>query len=84
MAGQGFKFLTVEEHALAGGFGSAVLEFFNDQEIPVQLKRMGVQDEFIEHGNVNEQREEAGLTVEKIVHHVRAMILSSDRKVKRA
>jgi len=84
LANQGLKFITVEEHALPGGFGSAVLEFLNDHDFNVSVKRLGVPDEFIEHGSVNEQREEVGLTVDNIISTVRKIILASDRKVKRA
>ncbi|MFH0772455.1 MAG: 1-deoxy-D-xylulose-5-phosphate synthase [Candidatus Omnitrophota bacterium] len=45
------KFLIVEEGALEGGFGSAVLEFFERDGInDVVVKRMGLPDKFIEHG----------------------------------
>jgi 1-deoxy-D-xylulose-5-phosphate synthase len=83
-AEQGLMLLTVEEHALAGGFGSAVLEFYNEQKIyNMQISRLGVPDEFIEHGSVQEQREEVGLTSENIIKHVKAL-QSSQRKVQRA
>ena len=44
--------ITVEESALQGGFGSAVLEFFNDQNLQAKVKRIGIPDVFIEHGDV--------------------------------
>jgi 1-deoxy-D-xylulose-5-phosphate synthase len=84
LAEQGLKLITVEEHALAGGFGSAVMEFYNEQEIThITIKRLGVPDAFIEHGNVQEQRAEVGLTVENIIHHVKE-IHTKQRKVQRA
>jgi 1-deoxy-D-xylulose-5-phosphate synthase len=78
-----YQLLTIEEHALAGGFGSAVLEFLQEQDITTRVKRMGILDQFIEHGSVNEQRQEVGLTVENMIHHVKQMH-GVERKVKRA
>lgn len=44
--------LTVEENALQGGFGSAVLELLSDNGIqPRRLKRLGLPDRFVEHGS---------------------------------
>ena len=45
------RVITVEENALQGGFGSAVLEGLNDAGISgLQLERIGVADTFVEHG----------------------------------
>ncbi len=55
--------LTLEEAALQGGFGSAVLEFFHDKGYHnMEITRMGIPDYFIEHGSVPELLEEVGLT----------------------
>ena len=60
--------LTVEEAVLAGGFGSAVLEYANDiAPTPIPIQRMGIPDQFIEHGSVNELMAEIGMTVGHIV-----------------
>ena len=81
---KGLKFLTVEEHAISCGFGSAVLEFFNEEGYThVTVKRLGIPDQFIEHGSVAQQRQEVGLTVENIIRHVRGLYLT-ERKVQRA
>jgi 1-deoxy-D-xylulose-5-phosphate synthase len=44
--------VTVEENCLAGGFGSAVLEYYNSVSVKVNLKRMGIPDKFVEHGKI--------------------------------
>ena len=59
--------LTVEENALAGGFGSAILEFYEMAGIDVSLSRLGIPDKFISHGAANLLREEIGLSKENIV-----------------
>ncbi|MCG8515207.1 MAG: 1-deoxy-D-xylulose-5-phosphate synthase [Halanaerobiales bacterium] len=46
------KVISVEEHVLAGGFGSAILELINNYNLKgVQLKRLGLPDHFIPHGS---------------------------------
>lgn len=56
--------ITLEDHVLAGGFGSAVLECVNDVELAVPVVRVGWPDEFIEHGKVESLRAKYGLTAE--------------------
>ncbi|MEQ8635864.1 1-deoxy-D-xylulose-5-phosphate synthase [Gimesia maris] len=56
--------ITVEEGTLCGGFGSAVLESANDAGINTShLKRLGIPDRFIEHGNRKELLADLGLDV---------------------
>lgn len=45
--------VTMEDHVLAGGFGSAVLEALQDAECPTAVERIGWPDKFIEHGSSN-------------------------------
>jgi 1-deoxy-D-xylulose-5-phosphate synthase len=63
--------VTLEDHVLAGGFGSAVLESLNAQEIDVPVIRVGWPDEFIEHGKVDDLRSKYGLTAEAALQRVR-------------
>jgi 1-deoxy-D-xylulose-5-phosphate synthase len=63
-AGRCGLLVTLEDHVLAGGFGSAVLETLNMLELPVPVVRVGWPDEFIEHGKVEALREKYGLTAE--------------------
>ncbi len=57
-------FITLEDHVLAGGFGSAVLESLNEMELAVPVVRVGWPDAFIEHGKVEVLRERYGLTAD--------------------
>jgi len=60
--------LTVEEHALQGGFGSAVLEMLEEQGLhSAGIKRIGIPDQYIEHGAQAILREKYGLDPEHIV-----------------
>ena len=68
------KIVTVEENALAGGFGSSVLEFLSDRGVTnVKVSRMGIPDRFIEHGSRDEILAELGLTAKGIVAQVRSI-----------
>ncbi len=62
------RVLTVEENVLAGGFGSAVLEMFEEHdEHPSQVRRLGIRDVFVEHGSQAELRAAHGLASDAIV-----------------
>ncbi|MEN6412551.1 MAG: 1-deoxy-D-xylulose-5-phosphate synthase [Veillonellales bacterium] len=51
LARDGSVMITVEDNVLAGGFGSAVMEYINSQQYSwVKLLRLGLPDQFIEHG----------------------------------
>ncbi|WP_088006378.1 1-deoxy-D-xylulose-5-phosphate synthase [Indiicoccus explosivorum] len=68
--------VTIEEAVLDGGFGSGVLEFASDAGYRnAVIERMGIPDEFIEHGDVGQLLAEIGLTAEgaadRIRRHVR-------------
>ena len=56
------KLIVVEENILAGGFGSSVLECLSNASITdVAVKRIGIDDEFVEHGSQRILREKYGL-----------------------
>ncbi len=63
------RVITVEENVLAGGFGSAVLEMLEECEVgihQVRVKRIGIQDLFVEHGTQEELRLHHGLDAASI------------------
>jgi 1-deoxy-D-xylulose-5-phosphate synthase len=55
--------VTMEDHVLAGGFGSAVLEELSAHGIHTPVVRIGYPDAFVEHGKVDALRANAGITV---------------------
>jgi 1-deoxy-D-xylulose-5-phosphate synthase len=67
---------TLEDHAMAGGFGSAVAEHLSDAGITTPLVRIGWPDQFIEHGSVAILREKYGLTPEAIAARIRLELSS--------
>jgi 1-deoxy-D-xylulose-5-phosphate synthase len=61
------RFLTVEENALQGGFGSAVLELLAEKHLTrIACKRLGIPDTFVEHGTQEILRHKYGIDAEGI------------------
>ncbi|MCT8138708.1 1-deoxy-D-xylulose-5-phosphate synthase [Anaerobacillus sp. CMMVII] len=82
LASKNYSILTIEEAALQGGFGSAVLEYYHDHSYHNMIvERMGIPDQFIEHGSVNKLLAEIGMTTKDVVTNVQKMI---PRKQQRA
>jgi len=66
------RVVTVEEHALQGGFGSAVLECIEDHRLSgVKTLRIGLPDRFIEHGTQAVLRQKYGLDADGIFRSVK-------------
>jgi len=83
---QAAPIVVIEEAAVAGGLGSAILEYFatSSDHIP-RIRLMGVPDVFVQHGSIKEQRQEVGLTVERLTDQVNAMLSKKpDRSVVQA
>ena len=66
------KVITVEDGCLMGGFGSAVLEWMVDQGYQAQVKRLGIPDGIIEHGEQLELHRDCGFDPEGIANAVKA------------
>lgn len=70
------KVITIEDGVRNGGFGSAVLEWFNDHGYAPSVQRMGLPDEFVTHGSVDELRRIVGLDAPHIRQVIEAMLAS--------
>ena len=70
MAHEKKMLVTMEENALAGGFGSAVLEALADAGLRVPVVRFGIGDAFIEQGKPQELLEIAGLLPEQMARSI--------------
>ena len=70
MAHEKKMLVTMEENALAGGFGSAVLEALADAGLLVPVVRFGIGDAFIEQGKPQELLEMAGLLPEQMARNI--------------
>ena len=62
--------VTMEDNVLAGGFGSAVAEFIADENLKANILRLGIGDEFIEHGTQKELFEQIGMSASKVAAKV--------------
>ena len=76
------RVVTVEEHALAGGFGSAVLECLESNGLAgIKAHRIGLPDAFIEHGSQKILRQKYGLDADGIYASAREFVISTRLKV---
>ena len=72
--------VTFEDHVLAGGFGSAVLEELELAAILTPVIRIGWPDRFIEHGRVDELRARYGITVETALARLQPLLRTMPRR----
>jgi len=75
------RVITVEDGCIVGGMGSAVLEFMADNGYSAQVKRLGIPDEFIEHGEQPELWAQCGFDAEHIAAAAEALISQPGRFV---
>ncbi|MDO9514762.1 MAG: 1-deoxy-D-xylulose-5-phosphate synthase [Syntrophales bacterium] len=69
------KIVTVEENVLMGGFGSAVLELFEEMGVSgAEVKRLGIGDAFVEQGTQAQLRKQQGIDAQGIAQAVRKMM----------
>lgn len=67
------QLITVEDGCKLGGFGSAIVEFANENGFKNRIKIFAIQDVFIEHGTVEELHEICGLTKQSILHYLESL-----------
>lgn len=68
------KIITVEDGCIQGGFGSAVLEFMADHNYQAEVRRLGIPDRVVEHGEQSELHHECGFDTEHIEKAVHEML----------
>ncbi|MBI2361129.1 MAG: 1-deoxy-D-xylulose-5-phosphate synthase [Deltaproteobacteria bacterium] len=77
------RLITVEDHALDGGFGSAVVEMLADEGITdVKVKRLGAPDRFIPHGTQAELRKLCGIDKDAIIQAALQIVREEKKKRK--
>ncbi len=70
--------LTVEDGCLPGGVGSAILEFMSEHGYTARVKRLGIPDHIIEHGEPHELYHECGFDAAGIVKAVQEIVAEED------
>ncbi|MCF0059298.1 1-deoxy-D-xylulose-5-phosphate synthase [Dyadobacter sp. CY356] len=68
------RIITIEDGCLQGGFGSAVLEFMVDHGYNSHVKRLGIPDALVEHGEPDELHRECGFDKEGILAAIRSLM----------
>lgn len=61
------KIITIEDGVIKGGFGTAILEFASQNKYPNPIVNLGIPDEFIEHGTVEELQRYCKIDVESLI-----------------
>ena len=64
------KVVTMEEGTLIGGFGSAIVELFNDNEINVPVYRIGIPDVLVDHASPDQSKEKLGLKPDQMADRI--------------
>lgn len=75
------KIITLENGTIVGGFGSAILEFMNENNYSVKIKRLGIPDRFIEHGTQQELYKECGYDAESIYMEIKKILGLKKHKI---
>ncbi|HYG18585.1 MAG TPA: 1-deoxy-D-xylulose-5-phosphate synthase [Ohtaekwangia sp.] len=75
------KIITVEDGCIQGGFGSAVLEFMADHNYQASVKRLGIPDRIVEHGEQGELQDECGFDAAGIERAAIGMLETVSRSV---
>ncbi|MDO4959413.1 MAG: transketolase C-terminal domain-containing protein, partial [Prevotellaceae bacterium] len=73
------KVITIEDGVRNGGLGSAVTEWFQDNDYNVKVKRLGLPDNFVEHGTVPELERIVGIDEESIARTIAELGKSSGK-----
>lgn len=70
------RVVTIEENILAGGFGSAVIELFQERGLShIKVLRIGIPDQFLAHGPQGVLREKCGLGLQGILEKARSFLM---------
>ncbi len=73
------KVVTLEEGCIMGGFGSAAIEAFMDNDVVVPVKRLGVPDKLVDHAKPDESKADLGLTPPQMAETIRQAFFSQER-----
>jgi 1-deoxy-D-xylulose-5-phosphate synthase len=75
------KVITIEDGCVQGGMGTAVLEFMADNNYQVEVRRLGIPDRVVEHGEQKELHRECGFDPDGIEKAVVEMLESVPRSI---
>lgn len=72
--------ITVEESMLSGGFGSLIVNYFNDKHQHMDIKRIGIDDEYVEHGDVELLLNDIGISKANIINEIKQSLKRKNEK----
>ena len=75
------KIITIEDGTVVGGFGTAVLEFMNQNGYKADVKIMGIPDRLVEHGSPKELYNEIGLNAQAIAEVLREWMRQAEKVI---
>ncbi len=64
------KVVTMEEGTIIGGFGSAIVELLNDNDIHIPVLRLGIPDVLVDHASPDQSKEALGLTAKQMSERI--------------
>ena len=64
------KVVTMEEGTIIGGFGSAIVELLNDNDIHIPVLRLGIPDVLVDHASPDQSKKALGLTSEQMSERI--------------
>ena len=64
------KVVTMEEGTIIGGFGSAIVELLNDNDINIPVLRLGIPDVLVDHASPDQSKKTLGLTPEQMSERI--------------
>jgi 1-deoxy-D-xylulose-5-phosphate synthase len=64
------RVVTMEEGALPGGFGAAVVETLNDHDVLVPVFRIGIPDVLVDHASPDQSKQALGLTPPQMAERI--------------
>lgn len=68
------RIITVEDGCKMGGFGSAVLEFANEEQLYKPVTVLGIPDDFVEHGTMEETHRLAGIDFDTLLSYIQSTL----------
>lgn len=73
-------FVTMEENVLNGGYGVKVTRYVEEQELPVHVMNVALPNIYVEHGNVELLKKEAGIDAETVKNRIREYCAEKNKK----
>ena len=61
---------TMEEGTLIGGFGSAIVEMLDDNEITIPVYRIGIPDVLVDHASPDQSKDKLGLKPDQMADNI--------------